>query len=253
VTGARRGVRVGFALSFATIAGVGVGAAGCGGSSQEPAVILVSAQWNDNPATADTIGYQVLVDVGWRSRPQDCFPLSPDLRVHVNDFEVPVMPAGDCEFDFLVKVGAFLADTPVTVTLEDGGTLIGQASFTGLFPGFAAHLVSPADGQVHPGDPIVLSVPSQGYLFDSTYGEVFWRDTPASVPPYSTYLGPGALSADGQSYTLTTPATTGRAALILKSFGSGNYAAAQSCVGFQSCSMLPEYMTLGPALIDVVP
>jgi hypothetical protein len=248
--GARRLAALAIGLAGAAATGV----AGCGDSSRPPMVLLVSAEWNSDPATADDVGYQVLVDLGWPSRPTDCFPLSPNLKVHVNDLEVTPLPDGDCEFDVLVRAGAFRQDTPVTVAIEDGGEQLGEARFTGLFPGFATHLVSPADGQeVHAGAPIVLSVPTQGYYLDLDFGEILWLDGPASVPPYSDYLSSCTLDADGQSCTVTGPTTTGHGALTLTTVSAGDYIAAQSCTGFQSCAELPEQMTLGPVFIDVVP
>jgi hypothetical protein len=229
------------------------GASGCGSDAPPEVVLLTTAQWNTDPSVVGDTGYQIWVDVGWPSRHQSCFPLSPNLRIQVNDREAVPMKAGDCEFDVLVKVGPFVDDTPITVRLKDGERLIGEAQYTDLLPGLAARLATPADGQVHAGDPVALSVPPLKYL-SSTFGAEFYSfDMLGSVPPFHSFAQ-ASLEADGQSVETTVPALlTGRAALIVTAVWPSNYGSAQSCTGFSSCSSLPNGDTLGPVFVDVAP
>jgi hypothetical protein len=228
-------------------------AAGCGDNQAKLEVdLLAGAQWNENPTSIGEIGYQVVVDVGWPSRPYSCFPLSPDLRIRVNDLEAVPMKTGDCELDVLVRMGAFLADTPITVRLEDGERLVGEARYEGLFPGFGAQLAGTQAAEVHAGDPIRIALPAPAPDAIIAIPFLYWMNTAPSVPPFHTYV-PGSFEADGQTIDLTAPPLTGRAQLVIQSALPGGFGAAQSCTGFSTCAALPAYETVGPIAVDIVP
>ena len=226
--------------------------AGCSGSDNPQVMLLAGASWNEDPSTVAETGYQVSADVGWPDRVHSCFPLSPNLRIRVNDGEVTPMVYGDCQFDVLVMSGAFQQDMPITVELEDGDNVLATAQYDYLFPGANAQLVMPADGQVKTGDPVVLTMPVQPVAAGVTYAEFYWLDTPADVPPFHTFAN-GTLAPDGSTFQTTAPTVTGHAAVVLKSVFDANLGVASSCTGFQSCTAEPNNDTIGPVFVEVVP
>src|SRR5262245_52602310 len=75
--------RAGFALAFVLAAGVPA----CGEDGDPEMMVSTWFRWNEDPGSVDEIGYQVSVDVGWPSRFESCFDLSPGLHVTVNGSE----------------------------------------------------------------------------------------------------------------------------------------------------------------------
>jgi hypothetical protein len=240
--------RAALAVGLAALLG---GAAGCG-SDQSPEIDLMAVgSWNLDPGSADQIGYQVDVDFGWPSRTETCFPLPEDLTVTLNGREVVPEHRGDCEWDMLVRFDAVAPDAPVTVSVQSRDHRWGEATYQGLFPGSAAQLVTPA-GQARAGDPIVVEIPAGTVLSSSSYGaQFYWLDTPPSQPTFYDYVG-AALASDSRSVTIVAPATTGRAALVVRAVFPSDYISAQSCSGFANCLALPEMETLGPVSVEVV-
>jgi hypothetical protein len=244
-------VRSRFALLMVVLGAAAAAGMGCG-SDEKPKVILsVDAFWNESPATVDDTGYQLSIDAFWPDRAASCFSLPADLHVTVNDKQVPLMIEGNCGGESLVYVNGFQQNVPVTIRLEGGGQVMGEAVFDDMFPGAGPFLVSPADGQAKPGDPLVVQLPLPPKQ-DFAYAEFFWMEPPAGVPPYHT-SGKGTLAADGSTFQVMAPTTAGRAAMVVKILSSDAFQAATSCTGFDSCHGVPETGTLGPFSIDVVP
>jgi hypothetical protein len=230
----------------------GLGTSACGGTDKPQMALLTTGAWNDNPSTVAETGYQVGADVAWLDRPMSCFDLPADLTININDVPVTPMIYGDCRFDALVYSGAFQQDVPISVTVQEGGEVLAQAEFQGLFPGAHTQLVSPASGQVKAGDPIVVTMPISPADTGVTWAEFYWLDMPANAPPFNTSMT-GTLSADGSTFQTTAPSTLGRAALVLKTVFNAPILAASTCTGFESCAAEPDNQTIGPAYVEVVP
>lgn len=229
----------------------GLGAGTCGSDDKPQVIVLTAGTWNEDPSTVAETGYQVSADVGWPYRPQSCFPLSPNLRIRVNDAELAPMVYGDCRWDVLVRSGAFQTDLPIAIELRDGDQLLAEAHYDHLFPGANAQLVTPATGQqVKIGDPVVLTMPIQPAT-DATYAEFYWLDMSTTVPPFHTFAA-GTLSADGSTFETTAPAITGHAAVVLKTVSNLGIGLASSCTGFASCEAWPDGDTIGPVFVEVV-
>ncbi|MES1209142.1 MAG: hypothetical protein ABUS79_24655, partial [Pseudomonadota bacterium] len=184
-------------------------------------------------------------------RPSSCFSLPADLHVTVNDKQMPLMLEGNCGGESLVFVNGFQQNVAVAVSLVGGGQVMGTASFDNLFPGAASVLITPADGQVKAGDPVVVQMPLQP-VSGMGYPEFYWMEPQAGVPPYHT-SGIGTLSADGSTFATTAPTTAGRAALVVKALSSEMFRAATSCTGFVGCTAIPNSDSIGPVFIDVAP
>lgn len=249
----RRAGRTGL-MGLALIGGVSL--AGCGSEENHvPQNLTVEAQWNDSPSAVDQIGYQLVVDLLWSDRLQGCFPLSPNLRIHIDDNLVVTPPIeGDCAYESLVIVSG-VPQGSTTVSLQDGDLVLGEGIFDGLFPDTGATLTTPAAGQpVKAGDPIALALPvpsADPYL---AAARLYWTDTPPTVPPFYSYVS-GTISADGLTFQGTAPTNaTGRAMVVVESFfGKGAYISAAACTGFQFCNGLPSFEMAGPVSIDVIP
>lgn len=234
---------------------VGLSSAGCSSSNDPAKALFTQAEWKDDPGSAAEIGYWVSVDVGWPSRTESCFPLSPALHVTVNDREAGPIYTSDCEWDILVEVGPFAADDPgpTTVRLLDGTHVLGEAIYDGLFPGFSAQLVSPADGMVRAGEQVAIALtaplPAE-VLFDRGPARFYWLDPPDDVPPfYSSAIA--TMESDRQSIAVPAPALTGRAAMVIRTFDRPR-GSARSCVGFTSCAAWPSE-NIGPVFVEVIP
>lgn len=232
----------------------GLGAAGCG-DKPPPVLLDVDAFWNDNPTSVDQTGFQVWADVGWPTRPQNCFALSPNLQIRVGDAEAAPVFEGSCGFDALVMLGAFQQDVAVTIALDDGDRQIAQAQFDHLFPGANAQLVTPPVGQtIKPGDMVAFTVPVQVVEASDVSAEFYWLDPPPNgVPPFHTF-SPGTLSADGSTFqTNAPPDLTGHAAVIMRTVFKTDIAVAASCTGFEICTGLQDNGTVGPVFVEVAP
>jgi hypothetical protein len=237
--------RLGLVLAF--LGGLG----GCGGEAGDGDMALLAwFRWNDAPASPAQIGYEVRVDVGWPSRSQTCFALSPNLRVTVNDRAAETDGVvGECMWDVVFRAGPFTMDEPVEIRVLDGERSLGEARFDGAFAGAGAKLVSPESGTVAPGGELTISVPT-GLPVMLPAAEFYWRDPPPGVPTFRSWV-PAQLAPDGFSVKTTAPAVpglSGRAALVIE-LADFPPPAASSCTGFVSCSSLVEGR-LGP--VDVV-
>jgi len=236
------------------LAALAASAVGCGSTPVPDMQMMTAVWWNRDPSALGEIGYEVLVDFGWMDRAKDCFPLSPNLKLQVNDREVAPTAAGLCEWDILVRLKGFVQDEPLNIRVSDGDRVLGTALFTGMFPGASAQLISPVGGAVHAGEKIVVSIPSgvvprAADLFGADF---YWRDTPAGVPPFYSF-SPAAAGADGGTVETTAPMQTGRAALAIETLYSDSFVSAQTCEGFTNCYGQPNFDTLGPISIEVVP
>jgi len=243
-------IRLGVALALAAVA------AGCGGNdSHTPSDLTVETWWNDSPSAVDQIGYQLAVDLVWGDRSQSCYPLSPNLKLHVNDTVAAPPIEGDCAAESLVLVNGFQGGT-ATVSLQDGDQVLGESVFDGLTPYAGATLVTPAAGQpVKAGDAIAVALPAAPADPTLAGARFYWTGTPSTVPPYYTYV-PGTIAADGTTFQMTAPTTvTGTASVVIQTIfaTTGNFVAASSCTGFQFCSGFPNFDMAGPLAIDVVP
>jgi hypothetical protein len=232
--------------------------AGCGGSGDNhvPQYLMVEAQWNDSPSAVDQIGYQLVIDLQWTDRLRGCFPLSANLRIHIDENVIVTPPIeGDCAYESLVVVGGIQTEGSTTVTLQDGDQVLGEAIFDGLFPYAGASVTTPAAGQpVNAGAPFAVALPAPSSQSDLAEARFYWTDTPATVPPFYTAVS-GTISADGSTFRGTAPTSaTGPAAVVVQSFlGGGNFIAPTSCTGFQFCNGLPSFEVAGPVSIEVVP
>jgi hypothetical protein len=230
-------------------------ASGCDDAAQLDVRVLTATRWLDEPGSIDEIGYQVHVDVGWPVRSMTCFPLSPDLRVTVNDREpVPVVARADCEWDVLVTLRGFASDTDLTVKLHDGERLVGEATYTGMFPGFSSwRLVSPADGRVRAGEPLAIAAAGDSLLFSDTVGMYFhWLDMAGAAPPFRTFALTTA-GPDRRTGEATAPPLIGRALMVVNNVDDLGYRPATSCTGFSSCQSWADASTIGPIAIEVIP
>ena len=229
---------------------------GCGSSAPGDMRLLTTAEWKNEPGSAADIGYWISVDFGWPSRATDCFPLSATLHATVDDREAQRLPftIGDCVWDLLFEVGPFSPDAPVptTVRVMDGARVLGEAIYDGLYPGYSAQLMTPANGQVRTGDPIAIELAAAlpAEITNAQAARLYWLDPPDSVPPFYSYIG-AAFAPDRQSITAQAPGQTGRAALVIETFNRP-LTAARSCVGFTYCTGGPSG-TIGPLTIEVVP
>jgi hypothetical protein len=241
-------------LAWACVVGMALPACGTDDPEMD---LLTAASWNADPASVAETGYWISVDFGWPERAKSCFPLPRALHVTVDGREATknANMGGDCLWDVLYELGPFPSEEPqpTVVRVLDGEKLLGSATYRGLFPGYPAQLMSPADGRVRLGDSIVLGLlaplPADASFFGSA--EYFWLDASDGVPPYQQYAQ-ATLATDRQSITVATPDRTGRAALIASSSFSKEYTPAESCEGFAHCTSLPS-AAIGPVLVEVVP
>jgi hypothetical protein len=145
-----------------------------------------------------------------------------------------------------VKLGPFVQDQTVTVNVEEGGRIVGEAVFDGLTPGTAATLTSPADGQLHAGDDIVVR-PVPELPADSPEAVFYLLDAPV-WKPWGISVEPERLM-DGVH--VTAPAFTGRAVLVVLFAGISSFSTT-SCQGFAICKRWAD-STLGPFFVTGVP
>ncbi len=230
------------------------GAGGCGSDAPPSISLMTGAEWNDDPAALDRIGYRVFVDFGWPSRVQSCFSLPPDLTVTMNERQATPTQLGECVWDILVNFDAVPPDAPVHVRVASGSHVYGEATFDDLFPGFGAQLVPPGDGTVQAGTQFTVALPPTAVPVSVNLGagHFYWLDTPPSEVPFYTFA-PGMDGPDLKSVVITAPAITGRATLIVKSVFQGGFGMASSCTGFESCTSWPSSLAAGPIAVDVVP
>jgi hypothetical protein len=227
---------------------------GCGDEESDGVVLLGAAEWQRDPGSVAEVGYHVQPQVNWVSRAGSCARIPTGLRVTVNDLEAKVTGwRGACDGGRLFDAGPFTTPDPVTVRAFDGDRLLGEATFDDLFWGMRAGLVSPPDGQVRPGDQVVVSVPpgKDGTTF-APYASWYWLGAATAVPPFYT-LSLREQSADGSTMTVTVPdikGLSGPVALAIK-YGQEAMLAATTCAGFRDCSLIARY-TLGPIPLTVL-
>jgi hypothetical protein len=230
-------------------------AAACGGGAENhlPQMLRVDAHWNDSPGTVDQIGYQLWVDLLWPDRREACYPLSPNLVIHVDDDIVVTPPIeGDCGYESFMIVNGVQPRASTTVSLLDGDRVLGQGTFDGLFPDSGATLVAPAAGQpVEAGGSFAIALPRRAQL--DVGAQFYWTDVAANVPPFYSWAS-GALSADGLTFEGTAPGTAGHAMVAVDGiFGEGAFVSPTSCSGFQYCDGFPTADRAGPVSIEVDP
>lgn len=229
--------------------------AACGRGASDDLQLMIGAAWREDPGSAAEIGYWVQVDVGWASRMMTCSPQPETVRVTVNDREARSSPfsVGDCVWDLLFESGPFPIEQGALTVIRvfDGSELLADATYADLFPGYTARLTSPTDGKLRLGERLTLSVlaplPAEVKLSSAKF---FWLDPPDTVPPFYEY-GQAVLGADRTSITVTAPAHTGHAALIVPTYFTRSISA-QACRGFSSCAGWPSD-TIGPQVVEVVP
>src|SRR4029077_5536211 len=165
--------------------------------------------WNDDPSSLAEIGYQVLVDVGWPDRHQRCFDLPAQFRVTVDGKEaMDIGSGGDCQWDFLFRVGGFWENAPVTVRVLDGERLLGEAIYKNAFPGLKSQLLVPADSRVQAGGDVTATLPEGFKTPFSQSARFYWRDTPDSVPPFYTFAS-AAFDPETLILTAKAPSVSG--------------------------------------------
>ena len=166
----------------------------------------------------------------------------------VNDREpLPVVARADCEWDVLVSLRGFTSDTDLTVKLHDGDRLLGEATYSEMFPGFSSwRLVSPADGRVRAGEPLAIAASSGPALYAELVGMYFhWLDMNGAAPPFNSFASAKAGS-DRLTATATAPPLTGHALMVVHNVAYYGLGSAASCVGFSSCTSRSDTSTIGP-------
>ena len=232
------------------VAGVG----GCGGDDEPDRVVLNGmAEWRQDPGSLAEVGYHLQPDVSFIDRAGDCAHIPKGLRVTVNDIEAtPIGRRAACDVDGLFDAGPFTTPEPVTVRAFDGDRLLGEATYEGLFWGLQAGLVSPPDGQVRPGDQVVVSVPPGKERPTQPYADWYWLGTAPSVPPFFT-TSATVLSADGSTITATVPDISGLSGPVALALRHGYFdrPPATPCAGFIYCAISAWY-ALGPIPLTVL-
>jgi hypothetical protein len=222
----------------------------------EDVQLLVAAEWKSDPGSVTEIGYWITVDVAWPGRGQTCTPPPTGLQVTVNQAQATPAPVlvGDCVWDARFQVGPFSSDptVPIVVSVADGTTPVGTATYPPLFPGFAVTLLAPAGGNVRVGGnlDLTLSAPlpaNANLLAGARYD---WVNPPGSVPPFYV-LTAATLGTDRQSIAVGVPELAGRAALTLRTSLERNILA-DACDGFTACTATPS-ATIGPVLVEIAP
>jgi hypothetical protein len=230
---------------------VGALAPGCGaGTPVDPDYeIGASAVWSWTAAEPEALGYTVALLLEQRAVEGACRDAPDSTRLTVDGVDVPLVrdPDTGC------LTGQFLSrpvrgDLAVTARVEEWGELVGEVVFEGLMPGTAATLVRPSDGQVRPGDDVLVIPPQQ---------------LPTSFGGWATYypLEDGAWLPEGilvessvrdlEGLHVTVPTFTGPAVLI---FHGTPVAIVPDvvCPGFAYCTEDVE-VTLGPFMLTGVP
>jgi len=229
-------------------------AAGCGSNAPPPVELHGFADWNDDPATVDAIGYQVTLELQWPTRGASCFPLPSDLTVALNDHSIVPASAGDCADDFILPFDGVAPDAPVSVRVFSGSLVYGEATFDNLFPGFGAQLASGGASQVAAGGQVEVTLPATAVPVASNLlsGQFDWTAAGPSGVPFNTFAR-GMAGPDPQSVILTAPTgLTGSAIVVVKSVFQSISGTATSCTGFIRCEVLPDMQTAGPVSVDVI-
>jgi hypothetical protein len=227
---------------------------GCSSPDPEPNLtVLVDVSWNDNPETAEQIGFQVHVDIGWLDRVEDCYALSSALNVTVNDRPPKAVKAVDCSWDVLTTFDGFLEREPITVRLRDHSAVVAEATYEHAFLDCDVQLVSPAERPLRAGEALTVSL-SRTPSIQMSYGVVdfFWRDPTEGVPPFHS-SAEAILQSDTEFLELTTPAVTGRAYLLAMGLFGRGMVAAEHCNGFRDCVLMDTSTRCGPLAVEVVP
>jgi hypothetical protein len=241
---------------FACAAGALSFTGGCGGDDPPPLNVdlLVTAAWNDEPSSVDEIGYELSVEAHLWERGSNCAPL-PDLRWMVDGVEWAVGPLGACESWIDTDARPVTPGATTVVQLLSGDRVVGEATYSGLFPGAGTtSVLSPPDGRVRMGETLVVSAPAGLRSGDGRRVSVYvnWLDPAPSVPPFRSYVN-GTVTADGTAVEIVAPLITGRAQVTLQSLSSNDAITTDACTGFSACRALPSTNVIGPVAIEVVP
>jgi hypothetical protein len=228
---------------------------GCGGDDPPPLNmdLLVTADWHDEPSSVDEIGYELSVEAHLWERGSSCASL-PDLRWMVDGVEWALGPIGACESWIDTDVRPVTPGATTVVQLLSGDRVVGEATYSGLFPGAGTtSVLSPPQGRVRMGETLVVSAPAGWRSGDgrvSVY--VNWLDPAPSVPPFRSYAI-GTVTADGMAVEIVAPMITGRALVTLQSLYLTDSITTDACTGFSVCRALPSSNVAGPVAIEVVP
>ncbi len=207
--------------------------AGCGSDSKpslDRVELYVSADFN--ATAADQMGFVYAVSVSQFVSPNQnaCPALAPSLVITAGDQTLPLnLDTFNC-LNTKLTTSPILQPSTFTVTAEQDGKMIAQATYEGLTPGAAASLASPADGMVHAGDDVVVAPPPE--LPSSTVG--LGSILPLEGDPWRPQFTAGIPDRRPDGVHTQMPVFSGRAALVLQ--GSPNDPDfTVTCEGFHSC------------------
>ena len=219
---------------------------GCGSEGRvtlDRVDLYVSAEFH--ATAADQIGfvYRVWFEQFPTLNEMTCPALAPSLVVTAGNEMLPLdLDQFNC-WNTKFTTSPILQPSTFTVTAEQDGKMIAQATYDGLTPGVAASLASPADGMVHAGDEVVVAPPPalpSSMLFS---GYIY----PLEGDPWRPQFTPGFADRRPDGVHTQMPAFSGRAALVI--LGSPiDPDFVVSCVGFNSCLGLASSF-LGPVFV----
>lgn len=230
--------------------------AGCGEDANPPDYVIgASAEWSWSAATPSALGYTTAVLMEQqppRIGAATCRTAPHSARLTVNGADVPLTvpdPSTGClEGKFLSPPA--LGPTTVTARIEEEGQLVGEVTFDNLTPGTAATLVSPADGQVHADDQIVIAPPAA--LPTDALGRVAFYPLDASNwLPEGITIFPDQSERGLDGIHVDVPAFSGPAALILDGYPPYLWPDV-TCPGFARCTEIIA-VTLGPLMLTEAP
>jgi hypothetical protein len=221
---------------------------GCDGPQSFPYFhATVKAEWPIETDSAALLGYWVDVYVTKKMDDTgDCATISASTKVLIDGVEATFAADGGAGcMQAYVRLGPFLQNQSVDITVERGGEVVAEATFDQLMPGTGAALVGPTGGLVHAGDVVVVhplpELPASGSIA---------RFYPLDEPPWRKVglFGEAERLSDGVH--VSVPSFTGRAWLGLV---TTDYALAEvSCSGFATCHGEAASL-LGPFLITEGP
>jgi hypothetical protein len=220
--------------------------AGCGGDSKPSLDRVALHVTADFQATAaDQMGFVYSVWVSQFVGPNQnmCPDLAPSLVITAGSQTLPLSVDKFNCLDAKLTTTPILQPSTFTVTAEQDGNMIAQATYEGLTPGAAASLASPADGMVHAGDDVVIAPPPELPSSQVLLGSIL----PLEGDPWRPQDIPGSLERRSDGIHATMPVFSGRAALVLK--GSPlDPDSTVSCKGFYSCFGIASNW-LGPVFV----
>lgn len=236
----------------------------CGEDLREPDLsVTATAAWNDAPASAQELGYQVTVHVVQMPRGGRCQALIPHARILVNDVEAPFTTdrvSGCVEATRVIGPAIPMLPSPdvyvaVRAEVHGGddpaieGRHFASATFSGLVPGSITNIASPLLDQIRAGSDLVIYWPSS--LPASAPGAVRFYPLDASPWPPSGLDGVAPPTLQGDRIHLTVPTFSGRAAVVVRGTADPP-APAFTCPGFATCAATAA-ATVGPVFFTVQP